>query len=108
MFVINPPAVSRYRERHSVSRKKSDCADAMVLANILRTDMAMARVLSEMGDDRSRFADARSLKSPALGQERDRGAPTRQEPAPGHCRLPVGILGVDRLTRSPGPLPATA
>src|SRR5437763_505274 len=35
---INPMGVARYRERHCVSRKKSDHADAMTLANILRTD----------------------------------------------------------------------
>jgi Transposase len=38
VFAINPMAVARYRERHSVARAKSDHADAMTLANILRTD----------------------------------------------------------------------
>lgn len=38
VFAINPMAVSRYRDRHTVSRKKSDALDAAVLANILRTD----------------------------------------------------------------------
>jgi hypothetical protein len=38
-------AASRYRERHGVSRKKSDRQDAIMLANILRTDMAMHRAL---------------------------------------------------------------
>ena len=38
VYAINPMAVARYRERHTVSRKKSDHADAMTLANILRTD----------------------------------------------------------------------
>jgi transposase len=38
IYAINPMAVSRYRERHCVSRKKSDHVDAMTLANILRTD----------------------------------------------------------------------
>jgi hypothetical protein len=37
VFAINPLASSRYRDRHSVSRKKSDPGDALVLANILRT-----------------------------------------------------------------------
>ncbi len=37
-YSINPMAAARYRERHAVSRKKSDHLDAMVLANILRTD----------------------------------------------------------------------
>ena len=36
VFPINPMAVARYRDRHVVSGKKSDHADAMVLANILR------------------------------------------------------------------------
>jgi hypothetical protein len=39
VFAINPLAAARYRDRHSVSRKKSDPGDALVLANILRTDM---------------------------------------------------------------------
>ncbi|MCC9711512.1 IS110 family transposase, partial [Streptomyces sp. MNU76] len=34
-----------YRDRHSVSRKKSDPGDALVLANILRTDMHAHRPL---------------------------------------------------------------
>jgi transposase len=45
VFVINPMAVSRYRDRHSVARKKSDAGDALVLAHILRTDMAAHRPL---------------------------------------------------------------
>ncbi|WP_213577563.1 IS110 family transposase [Rhodococcus sp. USK13] len=38
VYAINPMAVARYRERHSVARKKSDHIDALTLANILRTD----------------------------------------------------------------------
>jgi transposase len=45
VYAINPMAVSRYRDRHSVSCKKSDAGDALVLANILRTDMAAHRPL---------------------------------------------------------------
>jgi transposase len=45
VFAINPLAASRYRDRHGVSRKKSDPGDALVLANILRTDMPMHRPL---------------------------------------------------------------
>jgi transposase len=45
VFAINPMAVSRYRDRHSVARKKSDAGDALVLAHILRTDMAAHRWL---------------------------------------------------------------
>ena len=45
VFAINPLAVARYRDRHSVARKKSDAIDAAALANILRTDMAAHRPL---------------------------------------------------------------
>ena len=43
VYAINPLAVAHYRRRHSVSRAKSDHADAMTLANILRTDAAAHR-----------------------------------------------------------------
>ncbi len=45
VYPINPLAVARYRERTSVSGKKSDHADAMTLANILRTDAHLHRTL---------------------------------------------------------------
>ncbi|MBW8798959.1 MAG: IS110 family transposase [Streptomyces sp.] len=50
VFAINPLAASRYRDRHGVSRKKSDPGDALVLANILRTDMVMHRPLPADSD----------------------------------------------------------
>jgi transposase len=45
LVAINPLAVSRYRDRHSPSRAKSDAGDALVLANILRTDPHNHRAL---------------------------------------------------------------
>src|SRR6185437_8594677 len=45
VFAINPMAVARYRERSSVARAKSDHADAMTLANILRVDAHIHRQL---------------------------------------------------------------
>src|SRR5262245_27120406 len=42
---INPMAVARYRDRHSVAGRKSDHGDAAVLANILRTDAHAHRPL---------------------------------------------------------------
>jgi transposase len=45
VYPINPLAVARYRERTSVSGKKSDHADAMALASILRTDRHLHRTL---------------------------------------------------------------
>ncbi|MFD9515670.1 IS110 family RNA-guided transposase [Streptomyces mirabilis] len=50
VFAINPMAAARYRDRHSVSRKKSDPGDALVLANILRTDMHAHRPMPEDSD----------------------------------------------------------
>src|SRR5215211_1142704 len=38
VFAINPMAVDRYRDRYRVSRAKSDAVDALLLANLLRTD----------------------------------------------------------------------
>ncbi|MFD5430394.1 IS110 family transposase [Streptomyces sp. NPDC127084] len=52
VYAINPLAAARYRDRSSVSRAKSDAADARVLANILRTDIKAHRPLpadSELG-----------------------------------------------------------
>ncbi len=50
VFAINPLAAARYRDRHSVSRKKSDPGDALVLANVLRTDMHAHRPLPNDSD----------------------------------------------------------
>lgn len=38
IYPINPLAASRYRARYAVSGAKSDAADAVLLANIIRTD----------------------------------------------------------------------
>jgi Transposase len=45
IYPINPMKVARYRERTSMSGKKSDHADAVTLANILRTDIDQHRRL---------------------------------------------------------------
>ncbi|MFD7135181.1 IS110 family transposase [Streptomyces sp. NPDC059894] len=47
IYAINPLAAARYRDRASVSRAKSDAADARVLANILRTDRHAHRPLPD-------------------------------------------------------------
>jgi transposase len=47
VYPVNPLAVARYRQRTSVSGKKSDHVDAMALANILRTDAHLHRMLPE-------------------------------------------------------------
>jgi transposase len=45
VYPVNPMAVARYRDRHSVAGKKSDHGDSLVLAHVLRTDMDMHRPL---------------------------------------------------------------
>jgi transposase len=50
VFAINALAVSRYRDRYRSSRAKSDAFDAMVLANILRTDRDAHRPLPNDSD----------------------------------------------------------
>jgi transposase len=45
VYAINPLAAARYRERYRVSGAKSDALDAIVLANILRTDRHAHRAL---------------------------------------------------------------
>ena len=40
VYPINPKAMNRYRDRYRMSSSKSDPKDAMVLANILRTNPA--------------------------------------------------------------------
>ena len=45
VYPINPMAVARYRDRHSVPGKKSDHGDSFVLANVLRTDLHAHRPL---------------------------------------------------------------
>src|ERR1700752_3939997 len=46
VYPVNPMAVARYRDRHSVTGKKSDHGDSVVLANVLRPDMGMPRPLA--------------------------------------------------------------
>jgi hypothetical protein len=50
VYAVNPLSAARYRDRHAVSGKKSDHGDALVLANILRTDMAAHRPLPRDSD----------------------------------------------------------
>src|SRR5450755_674368 len=45
VYPINPMAVARYRDRHSVAGRKSDHGDAVVLASVLRTDAHAHRPL---------------------------------------------------------------
>jgi transposase len=50
VYAINPFAVSRYRDRHVVSRAKSDPGDAKVLADLVRTDRHHHRPIAGDGE----------------------------------------------------------
>ena len=50
VYAINPRAVARYRERSAQAGGKSDPGDAIVLANILRTDLAVHRRLPRISE----------------------------------------------------------
>jgi hypothetical protein len=45
VYPINPMAVARYRDRHSIAGRKPGHGDAVVLANVLRTDACAHRPL---------------------------------------------------------------
>jgi transposase len=47
IYAVNPLAASRYRDRHAISKKKSDAADALMLADLVRTDRHKHRPLAE-------------------------------------------------------------
>jgi transposase len=46
IHAVNPLAASRYRDRHTVSRAKSDRGDARVLADLVRTDRQHHRLVA--------------------------------------------------------------
>jgi len=50
VYAINPRAVARYRERSAQAGGKSDPGDAIVLANILRTDLHVHRPLPQISE----------------------------------------------------------
>lgn len=53
VYAINPLAASRYRDRHTTSRAKSDAADAKLLADLVRTDHHNHRPLAGDSDEAS-------------------------------------------------------
>jgi transposase len=50
VYAVNPRAVARYRERHNQAGGKSDPGDAVVLANILRTDRHQHRAMPHISE----------------------------------------------------------
>jgi Transposase len=65
VIATNLLAVARYRDRHSVARRKSDARDALVLAHILRTDLHAHRPLRADSDQ------ARAIAVLARAQQDD-------------------------------------
>jgi len=55
VYPINPKAMDRYRDRYRMSSSKSDPKDAMVLANILRTDLHLYKLLPRETVDDARL-----------------------------------------------------
>jgi transposase len=51
VYAVNPRAVARYRECHGQAGKKSDPGDALVLADILRTDRHRHRPLPQISEN---------------------------------------------------------
>ena len=51
VYAINPRSVDRYRDRHALSGAKSDAGDAMVLAELVRTDRHHHRLVAGDSDD---------------------------------------------------------
>jgi transposase len=71
VYPINPRAVARYRERHRQAGGKSDQADALVLADILRTDSHRHRSLPVNSE--------RALQIRALARQQQEAVWARQQ-----------------------------
>ncbi|MBF8278227.1 MAG: putative transposase [Candidatus Brocadiaceae bacterium] len=50
VYAINPKAANRYKDRHVLSKAKSDTLDALSLGNILRTDRHLFLPLKPLPD----------------------------------------------------------
>lgn len=51
VYAINPKAVNRYKDRHVLSKAKSDVLDALSLGHLLRTDRHLFRPLMPLPED---------------------------------------------------------
>jgi hypothetical protein len=105
MYAINPLAVARYRERHSVARSKSDHADAMTLANILRVDAHLHRRLPADSELCPAIAVLARAHQDAIWPTHDRPSPAAVAAARVLPNLPGGlhrpVHAGDRQPRSP-------
>src|SRR3989304_3412219 len=46
LYLINPISMDKFRKRYKTSGVKSDCLDAFVIANVLRTDLNTLRIIT--------------------------------------------------------------
>ena len=100
VYPINPMAVARYRDRHSVAGRKSDHGDSFVLASVLRTDLHAHRPLPADTELAQAIAVlARAQQDAVLGPHHR----PQQAPLP-PARILPGIPG--RLRRRPRRHPA--
>ena len=111
------PARRRLRRRadleHAVTESFNQHPDAGIITSFPGLGaLTGARVLAEIGDDRSRFQDAKGLKAyagaapitRASGKTRSVTRRAHQEQPAQRRRLHLGVLRADRLTRRPRPL----
>lgn len=46
LYLINPISMDKFRKRYKSSGVKSDCLDAFVIANVLRTDLSTLKIIT--------------------------------------------------------------
>lgn len=71
VYAINPKAVNRYKDRHILSKAKSDAVDAASLAHLLRTDRQRFKPLLPMPED-YRLLDRLCLDLRKIVEEKSR------------------------------------
>jgi Transposase len=116
IYPINPMAVARYRDRHSVAGRKSDHGDAAVLANILRTDAHVHRPLPADSELAQAIAVLARAQQDAVWATKSfcrrvmGGLARAHDASVGLPRVrPSAVMAGsdDRETKSRGPAPAT-
>src|SRR6266542_6835418 len=119
VYAINPLAVTRYRDRHTTSRAKSDSGDAKLLADLVRTDRRnhrpvagdseQAEVIEILARAHQNLIWTRNATPTNFGASCASSTPPPWLPStatwPGWTRSPSwsGRRPLTRAVRSPGP-----
>lgn len=110
VYALNPFAVSRYRDRHTVSHANSDPGDAKVLAELVRTDRQNHRPLagdSELAEALKILARAHQTLIWTRGRQMNQLRSTLREFYPAALdAVGTDLAGRDalaRLSRAPTP-----